>query len=358
MPRLEHGQRLQMYLRGELSPGPAEVHVDLTNACNLDCVTCWNYSPHLEAPRSAAWKRQRLDYELFARLVEDLAAMGVEQVLLSGSGEPFFHPRVYDMLALLKGRGLEASAITNGTVVDWDRLLALGVRRLLVNTSAASAASYVAFHPSQNAATWKKLRDGIAKVASRIQVHLVQVICATNWHEVPAMIDLAREDGAARVSFKLANLDGGTEAVAVSDAQRHRLLAELLPEAETRARRLGVSHNLDVLRSQLSGTAATRFPIEEVGCHVGHFYSRIYVDGRVFFCCEHIEVGRLDQAPFQEIWRSPRYDWMRERLAAPSYFPGCQRCGKYELNFRVHAAMRALGRSPARKAGPPLEERP
>ena len=31
--------------------GPETVHVDLTNACNAACVTCWDHSPMLDAPR-------------------------------------------------------------------------------------------------------------------------------------------------------------------------------------------------------------------------------------------------------------------------------------------------------------------
>ena len=49
--------RLALYLAGELPPGPELVHIDVTNACNLDCVTCWNYSPHLLAPKAGAWQR-------------------------------------------------------------------------------------------------------------------------------------------------------------------------------------------------------------------------------------------------------------------------------------------------------------
>jgi MoaA/NifB/PqqE/SkfB family radical SAM enzyme len=190
----------------------------------------------------------------------------------------------------------------------------------------------------------------VKRVSDRIHVNQVQVICRANWHEVPAMIDLAREVGAARVSYKLANLDGGTEAVAIDEAQRRALLEDLVPEALVRAERLGVRHNLDVFRSQLSGEDTTTFPIEEIGCHAGAFYSRVYVDGRVFYCCEHIEVGTLTEMPFREVWRSPRYDKMRARLAAGGYFPGCYRCGKYELNYKVHEQLVRLGAAPPRPA--------
>lgn len=355
--------RLAMYLRGEVPAGPELVHIDVTNACNLDCVTCWNYSPHLHTPKPGAWKRTQLDFGHFERVVDDLGAMGVPRVILSGSGEPFFHPRIYDMLERLQSRGVHVTIITNGTVTDFERVLTLGVRRLLLNTSAASAQSYVAFHPNQREATWDKLLAGVRRVAGRVDVNMVQVVCATNWHEVPAMIDLCADHNAARVSFKLANLTEGTEVVAIDEAQRQALLSRLIPEALARAQRRGVRHNLDVLASQLGGESATQFPIEDIGCHAGAFYSRVYVDGRVFFCCEHIEVGNLADAGFAQIWRSKQYDEMRARLAAGGYFPGCERCGKFELNYRVYEQLKALGepthgRAPAGTAAPTSSIRP
>lgn len=340
--------RLAAYLEGKVPPGPEQVHIDVTNACNLDCVTCWNYSPHLDTPKPGAWKRTQLDYDLFLSLVEDLGVMGVGRVILSGSGEPFFHPRIYDMLAELQRRRVHVTIITNGTVIEWPRLLELGVRRLLLNTSAASAQSYVAFHPNQKPAAWEQLRSGVRQVASQVHVNQVQVVCATNWHEVAQMIDLCHELGATRVSYKLANLTGGTEAVAIDEGMRAQLLERLIPQAQRRAELLKVRHNLEVLASQLSGETTTQFPIEDIGCHAGAFYSRVYVDGRVFYCCEHLEAGKLQEKPFRQIWKSKQYDELRARLARGEYFPGCERCGKFELNYKVYEQLVALGvREPA-----------
>ena len=54
-------ERLQGYLERRPRTGPETVHLDVTNACNLDCITCWNYAPDLAQAKSVAWKRQRMD---------------------------------------------------------------------------------------------------------------------------------------------------------------------------------------------------------------------------------------------------------------------------------------------------------
>src|SRR5690606_8183425 len=39
--------RLEAIASSGLPLGPQTVHIDVTNACNVDCVTCWDHSPHL-----------------------------------------------------------------------------------------------------------------------------------------------------------------------------------------------------------------------------------------------------------------------------------------------------------------------
>ncbi len=68
-------------------------------------------------------------------------------------------------------------------------------------------------------------------------------------------------------------------------------------------------------------------------CFAGYLYSRVYVDGRVFFCCEHIEVGHVDETDFGTVWLAPTYDALRQRLHNGQGFPGCARCGKHDMNF-------------------------
>ena len=98
--------RLLGIARGEVLTGPQTVHFDLANGCNTNCVTCWDHSPLLDAPRSAEWKRLKVDRATFERVADDLAAMNsVEAVILSGMGDPFVNPDIYEFIAIAKARG-------------------------------------------------------------------------------------------------------------------------------------------------------------------------------------------------------------------------------------------------------------
>lgn len=362
-------QRLLGFVDRAPRLGPETVHIDLVNACNLDCVTCWNYAPGLAAPKSAQWKTQRMGAETFHRLLDELAALAVERIILSGGGEPFMHPQIYAFIAAVKARGLMLTVISNGTLCDFDRLAELGVDQMLLNMSAATAETYLAYHPNQSAETFALLCDGVASVRGRIGINLVQVINALNAHELAAMVELAAGLG-ARASFKLGDTPPGTEVCRLAAAQRATLVDTAIPAAMRCAESLGVKHNLDAFLAQLDSSASgTSFgnaigtprsrasgnpsahlssPTTPPPCFAGYLYSRVFVDGRVFFCCEHIEVGHLDQGPFGQLWLAASYAAVRRRLHEGRGYPGCARCGKHDMNFNAARQLARLQGEPTR----------
>jgi wyosine [tRNA(Phe)-imidazoG37] synthetase (radical SAM superfamily) len=152
--------RLQGYLAQRPALGPETVHIDLINACNLNCVTCWNYAPGLAIPKPASWKAQRMEASVFARVLAEVAATGAQRIILSGGGEPFVHPRIHDFIAAVKAQGLTLTVISNGSLCDFERLADLQVDQMLINMSSASAPTYVAYHPNQPEASFHQLTPG------------------------------------------------------------------------------------------------------------------------------------------------------------------------------------------------------
>lgn len=325
--------RLQDYLDGVVRRGPETVHIDLSNACNLSCIGCWSYSPLLREPRSAEWKRQMADAGRVRALLEEVRALEGERIIFSGSGDPGTHPELYDLIACATRAGLKVTLICNLTLLDPQRLLDAGARTYLVNAWAASPETYVATHPRVKPEAFVVLSEKLRALRSR-NVALVFVVCRQNVHEVEAVIDFAASVGARRIQYKLASTGGGTDSIALTPDER----AALLTRADALRERLsatGVGANLDIFLNRLRGAP------EEVAvpaCYAGWFYSRVYVDGRVFLCCKHeTEVGDLRQADFREVWFGERYQALRARLRAGERLPCCAQCGNLDLNASVHA---------------------
>jgi MoaA/NifB/PqqE/SkfB family radical SAM enzyme len=346
---------------GVPTTGPETVHIDITNACNTDCVTCWDHSPWLDQPRSPSWKRRRASAETVLLLLAELEELGgTRAIVLSGMGEPFTHPEVYEILEAIKRRGLHLTIITNLVAAEPARLAALGVDDLLVGIHGASLSSYLAFHPSFEAAHWDRLRASLTRLrGTPTRAKHVHVIASTNAHELTEMIELASDLGAAQVNFKLASLRDGTEAVRIDEATRTRLLEHDVARASERAAELGVPHNLAVLRAQLCCGGVETAPIDQVGCFMGFSYARVLVDGTVLYCCNtDVRVGSLSSGvTFGELWRGAAWQTLRDRFREGRYLESCRQCGKlnqnvklaraYEQRFGLDALLEVTGRSPS-----------
>ncbi len=336
--------RLQALETGVPTEGPETVHIDLTNSCNTNCVTCWDHSPLLAVPRSAAWKRQRVERPAVAQLLGDIASLGgLRAVIFSGMGDPLTHPDALGIVADAKARGLHVTVITNLVAAHPDAVLASGVDELLIGIHGASLGSYLAFHPSFREAEWVRLLGALArfKAAGRRFKH-VHVICETNAHELCDMVQLAARFPATQVNFKLAGLHSGTEAVRLRDDQREHLLGGDLAAATELAGALGVKTNLDVFEAQLRAGGADTAEISAVGCFMGTVYSRVLVDGTVLYCCNtEVVVGRLGDAPFSQLWYGPEWAALRQRFRAGHYLESCRQCGKLNQNVKLSGALRA-----------------
>ncbi len=359
--------RLEAMVSGAVPLGPQSVHIDVTNACNIDCVTCWDHSPHLTQARPVSWKRQRVDPGLFRELLADIDSLGgLEAVVVSGMGEPFTHPQIYELLAAVKERGLHLTVITNLLAAKPERILELEVDCLLLGIHGASERSYLGFHPSWGPREWARLQATLAefKARGRRGDKHVHVICRHNADELVAMVEQAERLAAAKINFKLASLRGGTEVAAISDAQRSSLQREWIAAAKARAEELGVVHNLDAFARQLEAGGRATAPIGEVGCFMGPLYSRITVDGTVLYCCNtDVVVGRLDaDTSFSDLWRGPAWEALRAQMRRGEYLPSCSQCGKFNQNLTWSERVRerhgderwleVTGRGPRRGAPP------
>jgi MoaA/NifB/PqqE/SkfB family radical SAM enzyme len=234
----------------------------------------------LKVPRTTEWKRKRMPLDRFLLLLEQLDSLGsVREVVLSGMGEPLTHPDVYRMIAAIKERGWGLMIITNLLAADIEALAMSGVDQLLVGVQGVSPDSYAAFHPGWNEVHFFKLCAHLRRLQrTKIRVRHVQVIDRNTAPEVVEMVSFAQSFGAERLNYKLASLAEGTEATALTEAQRSWLLEAGLAEAAAQAERQKVNTNLSLFEQQLRSGGRSTAPIAEIGCAMGYVYTRITVE--------------------------------------------------------------------------------
>ena len=247
-----HLLRLLGVLTGGVFRGPATFHLDVANACNVNCAYCWFHSPGSKKRADAhlfdsAWRSDQVPWETFTGLIDDLDELGGrEDVLLSGKGEPLLHPRCLDMVAYVKQRGLGLTLFSNGVLVREEAreaLVAHGCDLLYVSLSSATPAVYEAIHPGHpgeeelgevldNVRALTELKRARGRQEPRVM--MVDVLCSANAHEALDFYEQARDIGAEHVRFQLIHVQDYNAHLKLRPDQIAPLRAQIA-EAQRRA---------------------------------------------------------------------------------------------------------------------------
>ena len=89
---------------------PDIVQIESTNLCNAKCVFC---------PRDEMHRRQGvMDFELFRKVVDECAALGITHVRVHNYGEPFLDKELVEKVRYAKSKGIaEVGMISNGSLI-------------------------------------------------------------------------------------------------------------------------------------------------------------------------------------------------------------------------------------------------
>jgi Radical SAM superfamily/Iron-sulfur cluster-binding domain len=89
---------------------PEIVQIESTNICNAKCVFC---------PRDEMHRRQGvMTFDLFKKIVDECAELGITHVRVHNYGEPFIDRRLVEKVRYAKGKGIqEVGMISNGSLI-------------------------------------------------------------------------------------------------------------------------------------------------------------------------------------------------------------------------------------------------
>jgi cyclic pyranopterin phosphate synthase len=167
------------------------LRVSVTDKCNFRCTYCMPAEGLEWLPRE-----EILDYEEIERLVRIMAAMGVEEVRLTG-GEPLVRRELPTLVRLLAGvPGVsDLSLTTNGILLDRlaGPLVDAGLRRLNVSLDSLS---HVRFAEITRRDALDRVLAGLDEAERHPQLRPIKVNCVAirgfTEDEVPALAELAR----------------------------------------------------------------------------------------------------------------------------------------------------------------------
>lgn len=127
---------------------PFSVEIDICSACNLNCTFCF----HADKPgiKQSGITFGLMEMGVFEKIVNDLKGFPdkIKKVRLFEFGEPLLHPRLADMIQLLKGSGVTeyVETTTNGLLLTPElggRLVEAGLDRMNISVNGITKEQYL-----------------------------------------------------------------------------------------------------------------------------------------------------------------------------------------------------------------------
>jgi MoaA/NifB/PqqE/SkfB family radical SAM enzyme len=343
-------------LRGLLSnekayTGPFYLMLDITRRCNLRCLGCRYHSPLLPIPSPGDSDILDISFDLVKKLCEELSTMGTDEIVLTGEGEPFLHPRLFDIISVIKTAGLRVTLVTNGTLLEESSIhsvLDSGLDVITVSLWASSPGDLEPNYPGTKSDHFRKVLEGLNLLSTfkaeqnrkLPSVVLHQPINRFNFKKIDKMVDLASSTRCNALSFSPFYTSRGKLAPYALSPVEFKSLYYSLIHVKKRLNSSPINHHIDevLLRYRIGEAVWDQYP-----CYIGWFHSRIKVDGTVLPCsrCD-LPLGHLKENSFQEIWNGLPYRNFRRRLITKSAVNSihqdcdCGFCCFVGNNIRIH----------------------
>ena len=176
------------------------IYFYLTEGCNLACRHCWI------APTFQAGERTypSLDVDLFRSIISQAKALGLGGVKLTG-GEPLLHPRISELIEIVKAENLRLTMETNGVLCtpELARLIA-SCRNSFVSVSLDGADSETHEWMRGVEGCYSQALRGIRNLVDvGIHPQVIMSIVRRNREQMEHVVRLAELAGANSVKFNL-----------------------------------------------------------------------------------------------------------------------------------------------------------
>ncbi len=326
---------------------PVFVQIEPVGQCNLRCRMC---PIQFRREGSPYGPPAYLDYDAFARLLEDLPS--ITELHLQGLGEPLMHPRFFDLVSHAARKGIRVTTNSNLTLLGphlSERCITSGLAYLHVSLDGATAPTYE--HIRVGARFHRVVRNLEALLAARRRlartvpgIGLVMVVMRRNLDEVPAMVRLAHRWGVDDLfvqhlchDYQEAQLPAQYESMQAFvaseslEGEEAGLVNRYFEEAKVEAARLSV-------RLRLPGIAKSVHPPGTRGSTRCQWPWRgIYLSykGDAMPCCmvstpDRINFGNVIEQGFQPIWQGVSYLRFRRQLDSEEPPDICRSCAVYK----------------------------
>ena len=175
-------------------PFATDVDLAVTGKCNLRCKHC---------NTSDTWDLEKeLSFEEMIGVLDQLKELNIFNLSIYG-GEPFFYPRIHELLEALNDYPMRVGILTNGTLIDKKAIASLKKMKFLSSVQVSIDGSTAEVHD------WQRGKGSFDKTTSGIRLLLDEGIATTvkaivnrhNYVDIENMVKLAMSLGLSGMDF-------------------------------------------------------------------------------------------------------------------------------------------------------------
>lgn len=329
---------------------PDAVQINFTFDCNLACKMC---SMHEQKKFLLSRGRQvDIDSAAIKKVIRETKEIGTKTILFIG-GEPFLKKDLFDLIDYAKGFSLNSIIVTNGVLLNEERIkacFACGVDWLSISLDAATEDTFRKIRGEnilgiivKNIEFLNQLKKDMKKESPRISA--VCTIMNDNLEELPEVVNLCKKLGIERIIFQPVvsnNIDQTSrksysagsippESFGLMDQMMDKLISckkESISNFELIANNTG---NLKLIKKYFRGTIK---PWESI-CYAGYNRLQVVQEGKIYFCVSQegreANFGDITKNAMKDLWLSKEAKSYR-KLIRNCKLPCLQWCS-YRDNF-------------------------
>lgn len=294
---------------------------EVSEGCNQKCAFCYNSWRGAPAGRKKQLSPERTAY-LLEKVIDE---SGCTSVSLSG-GEPLLRQDIYDLIALLKKKGVKVVLITNGLLLKEaaiDRCLSCGVDAFQITLLGDTAALHDGLTGIRSFETVIETILDVRKKEGTVYTFFVGL--SSNVHRFKEVLELNALLGVRNVAFGRFTPGGsglnGWEAMMPAPAEVERALRI----ANEHARKYGTSVTVSTPVPPCLNTVSEFRNVRFCYCGAGredHSIFGIDPEGNLKMCSHSpYALGSLMEKSFDELIKHPFLDELRRAL--PPYCTDC-----------------------------------
>ncbi len=190
------GQWIKEMLDKIGSPELDWIQVEVSTRCNGACIYC---------PQPLFHQKQNMKLKLFKQLFPYLGYTRL--VYLQGWGEPLLNPDIFDMIRMCKAKGKRVGFTTNGMLLSREtisKLVDLQTDILSVSLAGTTPATHNRIRRGTDLVKIVENLNHLRQIRAQKgspgpELHLAYLMWASNFHELDAVVGLAKKLGAKQV---------------------------------------------------------------------------------------------------------------------------------------------------------------